>query len=134
MDGYREAASRVLVVAFGKGVRGLDALTGNVLWEVEPGAASWRLQVSGEHVVAAGGQQLLCLRYPTGEILWLTRATLCADALLFDGELIYLTSVGEVECFDLRGNQLWHNKVPGKGAASAALAVPGKSAQVDHRG
>jgi outer membrane protein assembly factor BamB len=138
MSTYRAAgAAPVLVVAFAGRIFGQDPPTGRVLWEREIDAAARpiTLILTPDTVFAATFQNLVCLRYPTGEIVWTARTKVVGRAtVILEGDHVFVGKGGEIECFSLGGQSLWHEKFKGKGAGEVALGVPGNVAQADELG
>jgi hypothetical protein len=66
--------------------------------------------VTDDAVYVASLDNLACLRNPTGEVLWSkkTRAT-GRPTLLLAGDRLFVAKSGEVECFSLAGESLWHD-------------------------
>jgi hypothetical protein len=66
--------------------------------------------VTEEAVYVASLEGVACLRNPTGELLWskTTRAT-GRPTLLLAGDRLFVAKSGEVECFTLSGESLWHD-------------------------
>jgi outer membrane protein assembly factor BamB len=137
MSTYRAAGpAPVLVVAFSGRIFGLDPPTGRALWEHEIDLAGnpTTLIITPSAIFAATFLNLVCLRFPTGEVLWSvpTKVTGRATAIL-EGDLVFVGKGGEIECFSLGGQSLWHEKFKGKGAGEVSLGVPGNVAQADER-
>lgn len=134
MSAYRSKppGPPVLVVAFGDGVRGLDARTGKVIWEHEPCRGRWTLQVTRTAVYAANGEVLVCLDYLSGAVRWSVPIVRClCPTLLLEADCLYVGAEGEVACISLDGKRLWHNELTGKGTASVSLGCPGNVAQAE---
>ena len=130
MSGYREEEddAPVVVAAFGGQIYGIEAATGNVLWEQGVwvfGADAIALTVASGVIVAATDESLACFRYPDGEPLWkvATRAR-GRSSLLVVGRRIHVTKAGEMECYSLEGELLWgeHTKFRAKGAVAMAVS------------
>ncbi|WP_437320870.1 outer membrane protein assembly factor BamB family protein [Sorangium sp. So ce385] len=138
MSEYRTtAAAPVLVAAFLGQIFGVDPVTGRVLWERKQdgaGYSSTALLITPEAIYAATFNGVACLRYPTGELLWEVKTTTLGRAtLLLEGDRLFVAKQGEIECFSLTGQSLWHNRFKGKGLGPVALGVPGNVAQSDDK-
>ncbi|WP_437603167.1 PQQ-binding-like beta-propeller repeat protein [Sorangium sp. So ce590] len=138
MSEYRTiAAAPVLVAAFLDQIFGVDPVTGRVLWEHKQGGAGYSstaLLITPAAIYAATFSSIACLRYPTGELLWQAEtATQGRATLLLEGDRLFVAKQGEIECFSLTGQSLWHNRFKGKGMAAVALGVPGNVAQADDK-
>ncbi|WP_437737527.1 outer membrane protein assembly factor BamB family protein [Sorangium sp. So ce1335] len=139
MNEYRTTAAKpVLVVAFLNQVFGVDPATGRVLWEhKEDGLpnSSTALLVTPAAIYAATFSRITCLRYPTGELLWQAKTAVQGRAtLLLEGDRLFVARLGEIECFSLTGQSLWHNRFKGKGMGPVALGVPDNVTQSDDTG
>ncbi|WP_437338605.1 outer membrane protein assembly factor BamB family protein [Sorangium sp. So ce394] len=138
MSEYRTtAAAPVLVAAFLGQIFGVDPVTGRVVWEHKQdgaGYTSTALLITPAAIYAASISNVACLRYPTGELLWEVKtATLGRATLLLEGDRLFVAKQGEIECFSLTGQSLWHNRFKGKGMGPVALGVPGNVAQSDDK-
>ncbi|AUX32111.1 MULTISPECIES: PQQ-binding-like beta-propeller repeat protein [Sorangium] len=137
MSEYRTtAAAPVLVAAFLGQIFGVDPVTGRVLWEHKQGAGylSTALLITPAAIYAASMTNVACLRYPTGELLWEAKtATHGRATLLLEGDRLFVAKQGEIECFSVTGQSLWHNRFKGKGMGPVALGVPGNVAQSDDK-
>ena len=137
MSTYRAAGpAPALVVTFSGRIFGLDPSTGRTLWEHEVDSAGnpTTLILTPDTIFAATFQNLVCLRYPTGEILWNVRTKVIGRATaVLEGGLLFIGKSGEIECFSLTGQSLWHEKFKGRGAGEVSLGVPGNVAQADER-
>ncbi|WP_437728316.1 outer membrane protein assembly factor BamB family protein [Sorangium sp. So ce861] len=138
MSEYRTtAAAPVLVAAFLGQIFGVDPATGRVLWEHKQdgaGYTSTALLITPAAIYAASISSVICLRYPTGELLWEVKtATHGRATLLLEGDRLFVAKQGEIECFSVTGQSLWHNRFKGKGMGPVALGVPGNVAQSDDK-
>lgn len=129
----------VLVVAFNGRVFGLDARTGQRVWshDIKPGHGEVELVVQPNRVFAAAGRTLVCLAYPTGELLGKTTLPGTYESrptMMANGDLLYVATGGELTCVDAAGRALWHEPFVGKGLGSIALGFPGDVRQADERG
>jgi len=134
MESYREPPQRPLVVAFGKGIRGLSTINGAVIWEHEPGGnGRWTVLVT-ETCVYALGQELFCLDYASGALRWRAETPEIAApaAMVLEADRLYLGDGGVVLCFNLEGRLLWQNRFKGKGMSPVALGFPRNVAQADY--
>jgi outer membrane protein assembly factor BamB len=119
MNGYRQMEQHPLVMAFGGLIRAFDPVTGQVVWNVEPGGYHWwkpsgvitALEVTAEFVFAAGAGNLLCLSYPTGNLYWQVSTPSPVATMVVDESRIYLASHRDVSCCSRDdGRQLWYLK------------------------
>ncbi|MGK4004948.1 PQQ-binding-like beta-propeller repeat protein [Sorangium sp. So ce1036] len=138
MSEYRTtAAAPVLVAAFLGQIFGVDPVTGRVLWEHKQdgaGFSSTALLITPAAIYAATISSVVCLQYPTGELLWQAQtATQGRATLLLEGDRLFVAKQGEIECFSLTGQSLWHNRFKGKGIGPVALGVLGSVAQSDDK-
>jgi outer membrane protein assembly factor BamB len=129
----------VLVVAFNGRVFGLDARTGQRQWshDITPGHGEVELVVQSGKLFAAVGRTLLCIAYPTGELLGKTTLPgtyQSRPTMMVNGDLLYVASGGELTCLDASGKPLWHEPFVGKGIGSIALGFPGDVRQADDVG
>ncbi|AUX42552.1 hypothetical protein SOCE26_039850 [Sorangium cellulosum] len=136
MSQYREiAAPPVVVAAFVGQIFGVDPVTGQVIWEhkLDSGTgASTALLITPEVIYAASFSTVACLRYPTGELLWHAKTIVLGRAtLLLEGHRLFVAKQGEIECFSLAGQSLWHNRFKGKGLGPVAMGVPHNVVQSD---
>lgn len=119
-----------IAVTIGKRVFGLSAEDGRVRWEHDAGADP-RIEIACGHVVVLGGARLRCLRLSDGGLIWEQRVGFASGTLLCTEDTILVGGLGEVACYDHAGTRLWHNEFKGKGMGQVALALPGKSSQID---
>ncbi|WP_437971216.1 PQQ-binding-like beta-propeller repeat protein [Sorangium sp. So ce260] len=138
MSEYRTtAAAPVLVAAFRDQIFGVDPVTGHVVWEYKQsgvGFCSTALLITPAAIYAAGFSRVSCLHYPTGELRWEVKAATQGRAtLLLEGDRLFVAKQGEVECFSLTGQSLWHNQFKSKGMGPVALGVPDNVAQPDDK-
>jgi hypothetical protein len=140
---YRDDAAEdrsILVVGLNGRVLGMQRRTGQILWEHQ--LQEW---VSGEieilihrgRVYALGQHLLLLIDYATGTKLRETRLPGTfrgRSVLLLDGDQLFIGTGGEVSCFDLDGNALWHDPLKGRGVGAVGLAFPGNARQADTAG
>ncbi|XXX81546.1 PQQ-binding-like beta-propeller repeat protein [Sorangium sp. So ce134] len=137
MSEYRTtAAAPVLVAAFLGQIFGVDPVTGRVLWEHKQdgaGYSSTALLITPAAIYAATYNSIACLRYPTGELLWQAPTAHGRATLLLEGDRLFVAKQGEIECFSLTGQSLWHNRFKGKGMGPVALGVPDNVAQSDDK-
>ena len=132
---YRDPSppAPLLVISFGGHVLGVHRRSGEEVWRWALGsAASARVVVGGEHVVAVQNDLVACLSYTTGDLAWRAFLPFNADTVMVDGNEIFVAGAGEAAAYDLRnGAALWHAPFKGMGLGSVALALPGNAAQVD---
>ncbi|WP_433936503.1 PQQ-binding-like beta-propeller repeat protein [Sorangium cellulosum] len=138
MSEYRTTAAKpVLVAAFLDQIFGVDPVTGRVLWEHKQngmGHSSTALLITPTAIYAATFSSIICLRYPTGELLWEAKTAVNGRAtLLLEGDRLFVGKQGEIECFSVTGQSLWHNRFKGKGMGPVALGVPDNVAQSDDK-
>lgn len=138
MSEYRTTAPKpVLVAAFLDHIFGVDPVTGRVLWEHKHDGgvhSSTALLITPAAIYAATFSSITCLRYPTGELLWEAKTVVNGRAtLLLEGDRLFVGKQGEIECFSLIGQSLWHNRFKGKGMGPVALGVPDNVAQSDDK-
>ncbi|WP_437682183.1 outer membrane protein assembly factor BamB family protein [Sorangium sp. So ce131] len=138
MSQYREtAAAPVVVAAFVGQIFGVNPVTGQVVWEHKMesgGGASTALLITPEVIYAATYTSVACLRYPTGELLWQAKTVALGRAtLLLEGHRLFVAKQGEIECFSLAGQSLWHNRFKGKGMGPVAMGVPHNVVQSDDK-
>jgi outer membrane protein assembly factor BamB len=132
-----EAAPRgILVVALGGEVVGIDRETGVQLWENGlrgGGLGNVGLAMSGERVlVSAHSDQLFCLDYRTGTIVWQAQTSSSGRAtILIDEGQIVVSKGGHVDSFTWDGRKQWSQPLRGKGLQSAALGFPDNVVQSD---
>lgn len=135
---YRSARAlpRVLVVAFNSHVIGVDPTSGLRVWYWTPLPAvsvfAWRVAITGDHVLVAGGDLVACLAYDTGKELWRRTSPVGARTLLVEGDRFFLAGSGDLAAFELEtGKLLWHEPFKGHGHGAVALAFPGNVVQAD---
>ncbi|WP_434047728.1 MULTISPECIES: outer membrane protein assembly factor BamB family protein [Sorangium] len=138
MSEYRTTAPKpVLVAAFLDHLFGVDPVTGRVLWEHKLEGmmqSSTALLITPTAIYAASFSRITCLRYPTGELLWEAKTAVSGRAtLLLEGDRLFVGKQGEIECFSITGQSLWHNRFKGKGMGPVALGVPDNVAQSDDK-
>jgi outer membrane protein assembly factor BamB len=135
---YREGEpAPVIIAAFGGRVLGLDPGTGEVRWEqlIETTGYACSLLVTNSTIYTCGVKKLVCLDYPTGAVRWTADMPRGRGTLLLEGGRLFVaTSSGEIDCFSLDGQRLWHNPLKGKGNGAVALGTPGNVMQADDRG
>ncbi|KYF69456.1 outer membrane protein assembly factor BamB family protein [Sorangium cellulosum] len=138
MSEYRTTAPKpVLVAAFLDHLFGVDPVTGRMLWEHKLDGmmqSSTALLITPTTIYAASFSRITCLRYPTGELLWEAKTAVSGRAtLLLEGDRLFVGKQGEIECFSITGQSLWHNRFKGKGMGPVALGVPDNVAQSDDK-
>ena len=122
-----------VVVAFGGYVFAVAPATGDILWEHDMGAHSPRIIVT-ETRVFAGGSTLICVAYPSGELIWQQKQFVDREAsFILSDDRLFAGTAGTVACYSaLDGKLLWTNKFSGKGSAPVALATPFTAMQTDN--
>jgi outer membrane protein assembly factor BamB len=141
---YRDdhAAATVLVVAFRGKVLGIDARTGQRLWQQAIGESfvidEVELIITPARVFVCDGKVLACLEYPSGT--WIGATPLPGKyaggrpTMVLQGEALYVATTASVTCFDNAGQVVWHDPFEGLGFGSMALGFPGNVRQADDRG
>jgi outer membrane protein assembly factor BamB len=143
---YREAASEdrsILVVGVNGRVVGLELATGACRWVVDLSEVATRnedveLAIHDGTVLActSRGEQLVCIDYRTGAVLG--RAPLPGKGrptMLVDSGRILVGRNGRVQCFDMRGQPLWDQRLEqGLIVGGVALGLPGNVRQSDDTG
>lgn len=129
----QESLAPLLVLAFGGHVAAAARRTGKVVWQYKHHEAyTARLLFAPGRVLLAYHQELVCLAYANGQVLWRTAVPTSTDSIVVDGDEIFFGAVGEAACVDVNtGALLWHHPFPGMGTAAVALGVPGNVAQID---
>jgi outer membrane protein assembly factor BamB len=126
------SSAPILVMAIGGTILGIEPATGEVAWTYplasaqEPAA----LLVTETRIFCCSTPRLACLEYPTGQELWTASVANGVGPCLslVDGRLFVTSFRGELECFTVDGQPLWHNKLKGKGTGGGVLGVPGRVA------
>jgi outer membrane protein assembly factor BamB len=139
---YRKDASEdrsVLVVGLNRRVMGFDAHSGKPRWEhvLPQGSSEVEIVVHEGRVYASSGYQLMCLGYPDGRLIdtiALPGTYKGRPTMLVEGDRLYVGLRGEICCFDLAGQLLWHDGLSGKGVGSVSLGFPDNVRQADDRG
>lgn len=128
----------VLVATFSSNIFGIARHTGQILWEVPLGShGEADLHVLDEVTIAITHSDLHFLVTLTGQVL--ARVPLGMNyprrptSLVDEGHL-YVAANGEIVCFTLRGERVWHQPFKGKGMGSVALGLPGNVRQADDVG
>ena len=117
----------------------MEVATGRLAWQHEL-AVKDAVEMAiheGRVYATSGGSVLSCFDYRTGTPIfekqvpgvYRGRPTM----LIQDGRL-FLGSGGEVACFDLDGNVIWHEGLVGRGIGNVALGVPGQVRPADESG
>ncbi len=149
---YRDTETHALLIAaFSGRVFGIDRMTGARRWEFEGREAGGtlsetvagasgramapivRVLVFGGRVYAFFGNELCCLEYANGKLIWRvpTIGLARGAALLHDEERLFIAGHGALACFNRDGDLLWRDEFHGKGHGKMALALPGFAAQAD---
>ena len=128
----------VLVVSFASKVFGLDRWTGAPRWEVDlAGYGEADLHIVAEVVIAVTSSHVVFLDYRSGGVH--AKVSLGVNyerrptSIVDEGHL-YVGANGELVCFTLQGQRVWHQPFTGKGMGSMALALPGNVRQADDAG
>jgi outer membrane protein assembly factor BamB len=117
---------------------GVNAHTGQRMWECETEGHQGRLFVEQGIVVYVTPMSVLCLDYATGAVRWKTPlprlfVTGGSNVLVYAG-CVLLMGGGEVICIALQnGAQIWRDEVKGVGQLAGAMAALGAASQVDIR-
>lgn len=134
-------ATPLAVVAFGGRAIGIDAQSGQRVWEHDTGIREEgnRVFVCENRVFLQSGKHLLCLDYGTGRRLWTSEVppvfTFVNSTMTAFAGLVLLGSRGEVACYRANdGARLWHDEFKGYGLSAVSIAVPGLAVQSDIRG
>jgi len=116
----------------------IERRTGNVTWtykhESETAAGSVaRMHFPPGRVVLAYGNELVCLDYATGVMMWNNPdVPNSGHTVLLDHDQIFLGSNGKITCVDGNtGAVLWHHPFDDLGQGALAIGLPGNVAQVD---
>lgn len=113
-----------LIVAFGRYVFALDAVTGRKLWEWEESVVSEsaKVAVDGDRVFVLKSETVSCLSLSTGEVLWQGGAP-SADTMLVRSGVVFVGGQGAAKAFARDGSTLWDEPFPGKGMGTVTLAL-----------
>src|SRR5688572_12022466 len=118
----------IVVLCLMKHLVGINAHTGQRVWEVESIPAG-PIQIEyGRVVYVASGGGIVCLDYLTGAQLWKAAAPgrmgISGVLLLLYAGCVIATGMGEAVCFNLQnGAQLWHDPFKGYGSSTGATAA-----------
>jgi outer membrane protein assembly factor BamB len=83
--------------------------------EVDPYGSPTSVVVTEGAVYVASDTELTCVRYPTGEVVWSRKTRASGRAtLLLAADRLFLARDGEVECFSVEGEPLWHDAFEGR--------------------
>ncbi len=127
-----------LVAVHGTTVRGLDAATGDVLWEYDAHLLVARFALAHRRVYALDDQSKLhCLDARTGAhvgTVQIDRAERSGCALIADADRLYVATSQSVVAVDAQGTVLWQRKTGGSFGARAGLGLPGAVMQPDFTG
>jgi outer membrane protein assembly factor BamB len=134
MQYRRDGQDAPLIVAFAGHVFALDPTTGTRRWQYDGAqGVTVRVAVSERHVYTLSGGNLTCLDVRTGSPVW--RAASAAvgvnGTLVLQGDLLFVGAAGEVACYDLTGQKVWHETFKGMGKGAVALGFVGNVAQAD---
>ena len=128
----------VLVLALNGRVLGLQVTDGKLLWEHQIGShGEVELLSTGDRIYATDGRNLYAFRYPDGEqllALGLPGAYFGRSTMVVEGGRLFVATRGEISCFTLEGQLLWHDGLQGRGVGSVALGFPGNLRQADDAG
>jgi outer membrane protein assembly factor BamB len=132
MAAQQQQGAPLVVVAIGTKLVGMNAQTGQRVWEVA--AECDRLHVEDQRVFALAINELLCLDLWAGTLLWKSKLPIGGHraSLLVHGGLVVVGGAGEVVGFAAdTGKLLWHDPFKGYGVGMVGLAAPGASAHID---
>jgi outer membrane protein assembly factor BamB len=139
---FRSSAAEdrsLLIVGINGVVMAMSPQSGRAIWRNDlkgAGHGVVELLVTADLVVATGqGTRIHALAYRTGETLWTAEHTSSGRAtFLAEGELLFVAKGGELCCFSLDGERLWHERFSGHGMGTIALGFPGNVRQADWAG
>lgn len=129
----------MLVVGLNGRLMAFDAHSGASRWEhkLPTGHGEVEVLVHEGRVYASSGFQLMCISYPDGRLLGtidLPGTYKGRPTMLLEGCRLYVGLLGEICCFDLDGQLLWHDGLAGKGVGSVSLGFPDNVRQADDKG
>jgi len=139
---YRQDASvdrSILVVAFNGRVYGVDRATGVRRWEgPELEASELHLEVTEGIVVVSKRGMVVLLDYASGALLTAIQVpgevAAARATVLVAAPYVYIGADGELFCYSMRGERIWHDPFRGKGHGRIALALPGDASVSDDGG
>lgn len=126
--GFRAPPSEAPLVIVATSVTALDRRTGAQLWTHALKGPARKLALLGDRVfVLDAHSTVTCIDVTTGALVGKLELELAApNALVSDGETLYVSGDQEVVALDRSGVVLWRTHVPVNGSSSkAGLAVPG---------
>ncbi len=140
---YRRSAEEdrsILVVGLNGRVFGVDPATGAHVWEhalssVPSGEVE--LMIHGARVFASNGRKLACFEYPSGRpvgVVDIPGAYKGRPTMLLENDRLLVATRGELSCYNMDGQLLWHDPFAGKGVGSMSLGFPGNVRQADDIG
>jgi outer membrane protein assembly factor BamB len=129
----------LLLVALGGKLVAIDHSSGTIRWEdgLSGGGYGEVALAAGQGRVFASAQsaKVFCFRYATGEQMWTAKTSSMGRAsIVIEGDKVFVSKGGEVDCFSLDGTKLWSQGLKGKGIGTAAIGFPGNIVQGDDRG
>jgi outer membrane protein assembly factor BamB len=113
-----EPTTHPLIAVHGTTLRGLDAASGNVLWEYDAHLLVARFALAHQRVYALDDQSKLhCLDARTGAhvgTVQIDRAERSGCALIADQDRLYVATSQSVVAVDAQGTVLWQRKKIGR--------------------
>lgn len=115
---YRQTPPPAPLLVISTSVTALDRSTGRQLWSYELGCAPRRVHADDERIYVLDSEGTLhCLLSATGRVVGRIELGMRdANALLWDGERIFVTNDDAVVALDLAGTILWRTSVATNGA------------------
>lgn len=129
----------LLLVALGGKIAALDHSSGQIRWQDDMKGGGYGevalAAAQGRVFTSAQSAKVFCYRYASGELLWSASTSSSGRAtIVVEGDRVFVSKGGEVDCFSLDGSKLWTQRLPGKGVGTAAIGFPGNIVQGDDRG
>lgn len=114
---YRQTPAPAPLLVISTTLTALDRASGKQLWSYELGAAPRRVHADDERIYVLDARGTLhCLLSATGRVLGKVELDMRdANALLWDGERLFVTDENEVVALDLAGGVLWRTNVATNG-------------------
>ncbi len=129
----------ILILGISGKLVGIDSSTGQVRWEngmKGGGYGEVGIAATTEYVFAsAQSAKLFCLRYGSGEELWVVDTSSMGRAtIVVEDDRVYVAKSGVVDCFTFDGSCVWTQRLEGKGFGRIAMGFPGNIVQADDAG